>query len=57
MVIDTSAIVAIALNAPDAAELEVRIADLDVEKRPGQPLGMLAFGYDALTSSGLRQSA
>jgi ribonuclease VapC len=27
MVIDTSAIVAIALNEPDAAELEVRIAD------------------------------
>jgi ribonuclease VapC len=27
MVIDTSAIVAIALNKPDAAELEVRIAD------------------------------
>lgn len=27
MVIDTSAIVAIALDEPDAAELEVRIAD------------------------------
>jgi len=27
MVIDTSAIVAIALNEPDAAELELRIAD------------------------------
>ena len=30
MVIDTSAIVAIALNEPDAAELEVRIADYPV---------------------------